>query len=178
MNTIIETQWTVITGAPSSGKTSVVRALKERGMPCLPEPGTLLIESRLATGETLEEICADQSLLQREILEKGLSLQKDIPPDEQYFMDRSPADTIAYCRLYGIDTTYFLEQNQYVRYKNVFILDDLPFEKNHVRIENEQTANLLQQYLQEVYLDLGYTPIHIPRMSIDERVAYILHYTR
>ncbi len=104
-------------------------------------------------------------------------MELEINPNERYFLDRSAADTLAYCRLYGIDDTYFREQVSRKRYKNVFLLDNLPFVKNHVRIEDEEAASKIGTYLEDAYLQLGYDVMHVPALSIDERIEFILSHT-
>lgn len=174
----IETNWTAITGAPSSGKTTLYHELEARGIPCRPEPGTIVIETRLALGETLNEICSNQHALQRAILDKGLSMAEEIDPSEQWYLDRTAVDTIAYCKLYGIDEQYFIENASRHRYKRVYQLDRLPFVVNHVRFEDDQTAALLDRYLQESYEGLGYDVIRVPVMPIEERATFILEHSR
>jgi len=175
---VTQTQWTVITGAPSSGKTTIFNVLSAQDFSTRPEPGTLYIESQLAAGRTLDDICSDQSVLQRSILEKAMTMHAETDPASPYFLDRSAVDTIAYCRLYNFDDTYFRECSSQYRFKHVFQLDRLPFSPNHVRIEDDATTALLDQYLQHAYESLGYTVIRVPVMTVEERITFILNSTR
>lgn len=170
----VETNWTAVTGAPSSGKTTLFHALESRGALCRQETATIVIETRLALGEALQDICGDQVALQHAILEKGLQRADEIDPSERWYLDRTVVDTIAYCKLYGMDEAYFIEHAARHRFRRVFQLDRLPFTPNHVRIESEKTAALLDRYYQEAYEGLGYEVVRVPVMPVDERAAFIL----
>ncbi len=173
----------VITGGPSSGKTSTIQMLKDRGYPCLPEAAAAHIESRLSCNETLAQICSDQRMLQQGILHVALKQEELLPPEASYFLDRTAADTLAYCKLYNLDTAYFLERIR-TRYKRIFLLNRLPLEKNHVRIEDDETASRLDRLLEEVYTELGYDVTRVPVINnhtlveenIRARVDWILSY--
>ena len=52
----IDTKWYVITGAPCSGKTTVLKELGARGIDWNPEVARVFIEEQQATGRTLEQI--------------------------------------------------------------------------------------------------------------------------
>jgi predicted ATPase len=171
------TEWAVITGAPSSGKTSVFTEIGALGFPTRPEAATICIEARLQMGETLDQICADQMLLQNAITNKAIDIQDATDTTERCFFDRSAIDTLAYCKLYDLDTEPFLERVSKHRFRDIFLLERLPFIPNAVRIENDGIAALLEQYLEEAYVMLGYDVIRVPVMSIRERTAFILDHT-
>lgn len=162
-----------MTGAPSCGKTTIYNALEAAGVPVRREPATAYIESRLAAGETLEQICIDQGALQWAILQEGCRLDADRDPQIPYVLDRGAADPLAYCRLYGIDDAPFRAALQSKRYKRILLLDRLPYTPNHVRIEDEATAALLDTYLEEAYRSLGYEITRIPVMPIAERIQAV-----
>ncbi len=170
------TKWTVVTGAPSSGKTSILRALALQQYNIRAETGTLYIKAELTAGKTLEQICSDQAALQRAIIDTSVRMDKELDPEERYFLDRGVPDPLAYCKLYDIDNAYFLEQARQWKYQRIFLLDRLPFKPNHVRIENDATAAIIDRYLEEVYRDLGYDVIRVPVMSIDQRMDFLLSY--
>ncbi len=170
------TEWSVLTGAPSAGKTAVIRELQHRSVRCLPEAAEIYIGSRLQLGELLPEICKDKMHLQRSIFQQALVQEQTIATDEHHVFDRSAADALAYCRLYGIDDMYFRDNLKF-RYKHVLQLDRLPLRRNKFRIEDETSAQLLDQYLEQVYRELGYNVIRVPVMSVRNRVSFILDHT-
>lgn len=180
MNTI-ETDWTVITGAPSSGKTSLFTVLDALGMPTNPEAATICIERMMKeNGKTKEQICCPcaQGHLQKEILIEGLKAQESSDPLHPYFFDRSVIDSIAYCKLYNLDETEFIQASQQYRFKRIFQLERVPLVENHVRIENDGMASRLDGYLTEAYEQLNYDVIRVPVMDIRKRVNFILNVTQ
>jgi predicted ATPase len=61
-------QWYVITGAPCSGKTSVIHELEKRGYHIVTETARAHIEKQLAKGLTLSQIKEDELAFERHIL--------------------------------------------------------------------------------------------------------------
>ncbi|MFP4030570.1 MAG: AAA family ATPase [Desulfococcaceae bacterium] len=61
----ISTRRIVSTGAPCSGKTTLLEALARRGFAVVPETARALIESELRQGRTLEQIRRDPLAFQR-----------------------------------------------------------------------------------------------------------------
>ncbi|MEM5800437.1 MAG: AAA family ATPase [Candidatus Aenigmatarchaeota archaeon] len=59
------------------------------------------------------------------------------------------------------------------RYKKIFFLEQLQFQRDYVRIENEETVKKLNQLLLETYKNLGYNIVHIPVSSVEKRVRLI-----
>ena len=168
------TDWAVLTGAPCSGKTSVVRSLSKMGFRVVHETARALIEEFLEQGRTLEEIKADELWFEREILRRKVKLESEFPGDETIFLDRAVPDSIAYFRAAGFDIKEPLENSRAVRYVAVFHFERLGFEKDRVRAEDEKVAERLDGFLMEGYRMLGYEPIIVPVMSVEERAGFIL----
>jgi ABC-type molybdenum transport system ATPase subunit/photorepair protein PhrA len=55
----VQTNWHVITGAPCSGKSTLIDQLADSGFQTAPEAARLYFERELATGRTIEEIRQD-----------------------------------------------------------------------------------------------------------------------
>ena len=55
----VQTDWHVITGAPCSGKKTLIKLLAEKGFQIIPEVGRMCVEREIAGGRTLYEIRAD-----------------------------------------------------------------------------------------------------------------------
>lgn len=166
--------WYVITGGPSSGKTTIISKLPKMGYHTIPESSRLLIEKGISEGKTLEDIRVDEKEFQLRVLEMKIKLEAESSKDRTVFIDRGIPDTIAYFQLYGFDIQEILKTCQEKTYKKVFFLEQLPFEKDYARIEDEETAKRLNELLRNAYLDLGYEVVSVPNMSIEERVNFIL----
>ena len=64
------THWQVITGAPCSGKTAVIRELENRGFRVVHEVARSFIEAQLKEGKSLTAVKADRLAFERHILQK------------------------------------------------------------------------------------------------------------
>ncbi len=169
-----QTNWAVLTGSPCSGKTSVVRYLSKMGFRVVHETARALIEELLAQGRTLAEIKADELWFEREILRRKARLESNLPGDETIFLDRAVPDSIAYFRAAGFDIEDPLEKSRAVRYLAVFHFERLGFEKDRARAEDEKIAERLDGFLTEAYRMLGYEPIRVPVMTVEQRAGFIL----
>jgi predicted ATPase len=170
------TQWIVITGAPCSGKTSVVRALEIRGYEVVHEAARALIDQSLAQGLTLEKIKADELAFERRILSVKIVTESSLTPDHQVFLDRAIPDSIAYFQHAGFDITEPLASSRRFQYKRVFLFDRLLFKKDAVRSEDIATAAELDRLLADSYRMLGYSVIRVPVMTLPERTAFVLRH--
>jgi predicted ATPase len=170
-----KTNWCVITGAPSSGKTSVIKELAHRGFPIQGEVARELIEMSMNHGRTLEEIRKNVSRLQKEILEIALAREMALDVKALIFMDRGLPDSITYFKLAGLDGIEALATSHLFRYRAVFIFDRLPVVKDSIRTESEAIADKIDKMLEEDYRTVGYTPIRVAVMPVAERADFILN---
>jgi predicted ATPase len=168
------THWQVITGAPCSGKTAVVRELGNRGFRVVHEAARAFIDGELRKGKTLKVIKADPLAFERQILMEKIGIEKALPGDVTIFLDRAVPDSIAYFVAEGLDPAEPESQSRRIRYRNVFLLDRLTFENDRVRTENDRLAERLEVLLERAYRDLGYEITRIPVLPVPERVAMIL----
>ncbi|TVQ84225.1 MAG: ATPase [Micavibrio sp.] len=171
-----ETQWVVITGAPSSGKTSVLMELAERGCHVEHEIARNYITDLLKEGKKLEDIRADEGKLQRDILELKLHRETILHPDERIFIDRGVPDSISYYRIADLDSAEAEAKCYHFKYGTVFLFDRLPLVKDGVRAESEEVADLLDKTLEEDYKAVGYQPVRVPVLTIEERADFILQH--
>jgi predicted ATPase len=168
------TKWSVITGAPCSGKTAVIHLLEQRGYQVVHEVARAYIDRELMKGKTLSKIKADEWAFERYILLEKIKIEAQLTPDKIIFFDRAVPDSIAYYKLNGLNPAEPLQKSRQVRYQNVFFFERLSFLADPVRSENEKTAHLLGQLIEESYRSLGYDLIHVPLLSVENRVEFIL----
>ncbi len=172
----IETNWIVITGTSSSGKTSLINELGKRKFKIEPEVPRILIQTKLDSGLSLDDILKDEQSLEIEITKQEEINQDKRNPNDVIFLDRSSGDRIGYDRYLGMDTTESFRIASKYKFKDVFIFDPLPFEKDGVRLENQEQAMILDKLFEQGYIDLGYSPIRVPVMSIEDRASMILRH--
>ena len=168
------TRWHVITGAPCSGKTSVVKTLEHNGHRVVHEVARAHIDDLLAGGASLDRIKADPLAFERHILNAKIAIEQRLPRDQLIFMDRAVPDSIAYFRLEGLATDEPRRQSRRVRYQRIFLFEQLGFEKDGVRTEDRAMAERIERLLIHAYEGLGYDIIRVPRLSIQERVTFVL----
>jgi len=168
------THWHVITGAPCSGKTSVIRELERRGYPVVHEVARALIRKTLAQGKTLEAIKADALAFETRILRRKLKIETALPKEVTVFLDRAVPDSIAYFKAEGLDPAIPLAESRQVRYRTIFLFERLGFESDAVRAENAATAENLEIWIDAAYRSLGYDIVRVPLLSVADRVEFIL----
>lgn len=172
----ISTHWHVITGGPSCGKTRVTQYLAYLGHYTIPEVARLYIDVERSKGCTTDAIRADESQFQAEVVRMKMDLEGRILPQTTVFFDRGLPDSIAYLALYHQDPEPTIAACQKRRYQSVFLLDQLPFERDYARTEDDAAAHQLSTLIDNAYTNLGYTVIQVPVMPIDERAQYILNH--
>lgn len=170
------TNWCAITGAPSSGKTSVIEELAHRGYAIQNEVARELIEECLRQGKSLTEIrdAAHTQDLQRRILKLKVAREKGLNRNTLVFTDRGTPDSIAYFRLAKMDTAAAIEASKIFRYRAVFLFERLPLMKDGVRTESGPEAVEIERMLVDDYTALGYDVIRVPVVPVTARADFIL----
>jgi predicted ATPase len=171
---VMETNWYVITGGPCTGKTQTIGYLSFLGYHTVLSPSRVYINVERSKGSIIEEIRANEAEYQKKILDMKINQIDKMPPNKLIFFERGLPDSIAYYKHCGEDTSSVIKICREIKYKGVFLLDKLPYEKDYARVESEVDANALHKLIKEVYLDLDYNITEIPVRSIDERAMMIL----
>ena len=171
----MQTNWYVITGGPSSGKTTTVNLLKAKGYKTTVEHARHYLDTKLNSGKTVEEVRKHQAEFQLAILDMQIEQEKSLSPDDVIFLDRAIPDALAYYRFLNLpEDETLLEALRTVSYKKIFILDCLPFVKDYARTEDEAAQKKIQALLAEVYKSLPFPMIYVPVLQPEERVDFIL----
>lgn len=176
MSPVIFTRWIVLTGAPCSGKTSIIRELERRGFSVIHETARALIQAELKKGRRLLEIRADPLTFQRRVLNRKAALEAALPPDRTVFLDRGLPDSIAYFRFHGLDPAPAVAAASRFRYRAVMLLDRLPLEPDPVRSEDPAAAARLEELLRTAYEALGYPVQRVPVRPLRERTDRVLRW--
>ena len=174
-NSLTPTNWYVITGGPSSGKTTTVNLLKERGYITTFEHARHYLDTQRLKGRTVEETRKNQREFQLGVLEMQIEQESEISPDVLVFLDRAIPDALAYYRFLNLPVDKKLtEALRSVSYKKIFILDCLPLVKDYARNEDEAAQKQIHALLVEVYESLGFPIVQVPVFTSEERVDFIL----
>ena len=168
------TNWYVITGAPCSGKTAVINGLEQKGYQVIHEVARAYIDEQLQKGQSISQIKADILSFESNILYKKIEIEQSLTENTIIFLDRAVPDSIAYYMLEGLNPDDAIHKSKLTRYKRIFLFERLGFEKDDVRSEDEKIAVQLDHLLQKSYDMLGYDIIHVPLISVEKRIDFIL----
>ena len=167
----------IITGAPSSGKTSIVNELISRGFNCIHENSREVISEQLRIGG---KILPWENQIEFENKITGLRIQQYIESPKQgvVFFDRSPFDSIAYLNLNKLHVSDVLLKsikkckfNKTVFYTPVW---KEIYTNDNERIENINQAIKIEKAIISTYRSNGFQLIKVPKSTIEERVDFII----
>lgn len=171
---IVKNNWYVVTGAPSSGKTTTLKYLEKKGYKVYYEWARIYIDQEIKKGKTIDQIRKNEVLFQKKILELKVDFEKKLSPDDQIFMERGIPDTTAYMKwAKGMDSS-IKKIVKKSKYKKVYLMDILRFKKDYARTENEVEAFLLDKLIEKSYRDLGIEIVRVPNMTVAKRAKFIL----
>ena len=170
-----QTNWYVITGGPSSGKTTTVNLLKERGYITTFEHARHYLDTQRLKGRTIADVRKQQAAFQLGVLDMQIEQENQILPDVLVFLDRAIPDALAYYRFLNLpEDEKLTEALLTVSYKKIFILDCLPLVKDYARTEDTVAQKKIHALLIEVYESLGFPIVQVPVLPPEERVDFIL----
>ena len=171
----IETNWYVITGGPSSGKTTAINMLRDRGYKTTIEHARHYIDTMRIEGQTVEEMRNNKRKFQLGVLDMQIEQEASINPEDVVFLDRAIPDALAYYRFLELEVDQVLNKAMLtVNYKKTFILDRLPLINDYARLESEKDQIKIHNLITEVYESLPFPVVHVPVLKPEERVNYIL----
>ena len=168
----------VIIGGPSSGKTTLIEKLKEKGYTCYPEVSREVIKEAQERG--IEQLFLEQPLLFSELLLEGRIKQFQQAKKEEtdiVFLDRGIPDVLAYMDYIGDSyPNSFDEACKLHTYSKIFILPIWKeiYVSDKERYESYEQAILIQEHLTETYQKYGYELIEIPKDTVENRVQFLL----
>ena len=169
----VQTNWHVITGAASCGKTTLIDLLAEKGFQTVPEVARQYIERELARGRTLDEIFGNEAD-ERAMTDMRRRIEHGLRATDVLFLDRALPDYLWFWRIFGLNPNEFLPECFHHRYAPVFILDLLPLQLDSARIEDDNYTVLLDEALVRDYSALGYSVVRVPVLSPQERLEFVL----
>lgn len=175
----------VITGAPGTGKTVLVKGLEMNGYHCFHEIIRTMTAQAKIKGSNKAMVSNplafvdDPFKFNQLLLEERLThfKQADNLDTSTVFFDRGMPDVLAYMdyfkQPYKEDFSRLCDQNCY---DMVFIMP--PWEEIYIsdneRLETFAEAQQLHKNMMNTYKKFGYAPISVPKVSIDARISFIL----
>jgi predicted ATPase len=171
----VQTNWHVMTGAPSCGKTTLIDQLAGEGLRVVPEPAREYFEREIAKGRTIDEIHANGAALQRGIRNMQLACERALQVTDVLFLDGALPSCLAWYRAFGLNPNDILAECFHHRYASVFVLAPLPFEPDDERVEAMAgLVGFLNEWLARDYSALGYRVVRVPVLAPRERLAFVL----
>lgn len=171
----------ILTGAPGSGKTSIIKQLAAMGCSVVEEAATDIISAQQALGIaepwTYPDFIDDIVRLQKQRQEQAVTM-----PGKVQFFDRSPIDAYVLCLYLGFTPTPVLMQDlerikaENIYHSRVFFIENLGFCVSTAARQISFAAALEFEKLHEkIFQDMGYSCLKITKASLEERVQAVLH---
>ncbi|SEB87608.1 Predicted ATPase [Tenacibaculum sp. MAR_2009_124] len=168
----------IMTGAPSTGKTTLINALNKKGYTTFEEVSRRVIISEQESNGTRTP-WQDVKAFTDTVYDKTIN-ELDVPIKSTAFVDRGLADNIAYLKLQRLSIPEkFLNFDYHNFYhKKVFMLPlwkDIYIQDNQ-RLQSFEEAERLHVLLMETYQTLGFSLQLLPKQSVEERWKFMRSY--
>ena len=164
----------VFSGVAGSGKSSVIDRLSESGYKVVEESARKLIKYYQEFDES-KLPWNDMDFFQKEVTGDQLN---NYVKNYDCFFDRGLVDDVAYKLYMGKDVpNYLSDACKFYKYDTVFLFPfwEEIYKQDSERVETPKEAEKLFDYLIKAYKLFGYNPIVVPKVSIEERVEFVLN---
>ena len=169
----------VLTGGPGSGKSTLIHALKQAGFSTSIEAGRAIIQDQVNIGGTAlpwnDRALFAELMLSWEMRSFRIAEQQTGP----VFFDRGGPDVVGYLHLSKLPVpAHFLKAAEIFRYYGrVFIAPPWReiFQQDRERKQDFEEAVRTCETLAITYRELDYELFELPRVSVAERVYFVLH---
>jgi predicted ATPase len=171
----------VVTGAPGSGKTPILRELIRLGFLAVNEPAReILAEQRAIGGNGVYD--KDSRLFCDLMLERAIADYRWVgSAGASAFFDRGIPDMVGYREIFALDTSAAWAASRRYRYDDVVFV--LPSWREIYVTDSErqmtfESARAFGERVREVYVELGYTIVEVPCDSVEIRTRFIAEHVR
>jgi predicted ATPase len=169
----------ILSGAPGSGKSTILRQLRCKGYNCVDESAREIIaEQRSIDGQGLYN--RDKKLFLELMLSRSIYQYKQFNnTDKPHIFDRGIPDMIGYAKLFEVDMSSSINAAKIYQYNQSILF--LPSWQEIYIIDEDRTmsfeaAKIFGDLIRQAYIDLGYKIIDVPLLDIDQRVKFIVEF--
>ena len=170
----------IITGAPGTGKTSIVNELKKRQFNCIDENSREIISEQIITGGEILP-WKNQIAFENKIANMRTQQYLSSPKGVICFFDRSALDCIAYLKLNKLEVTKDINDGIKKCQFNSMVFYTPIWEEIYIndreRKENIEKAKQIENAIIDTYKSQGYNLVKIPKLSVPERANFIISKT-
>lgn len=169
----------VITGGPGVGKTTLLKALENKGFIAVPEDARQIIKQQmLGDGEGLP--WKNKTYYSALMLKASLETYHRVVSDEHseiVFFDRGILDTVCYMNMENIpiaeELITLVKSCPY--HSKVFMLPPWEgiYETDTERKQTWEEAIFTFEKMKETYLGYGYEIIEVPKANVEERCDFV-----
>ncbi|HEY5649846.1 MAG TPA: ATP-binding protein [Acidimicrobiia bacterium] len=168
------TNWHVLAGAPSCGKTTLVEGLAASGYRTVPEPARAYLEGEVAKGRAIEDIHRDGAALQCTLADIQSEVEAQLPSRNLLFLDGAFPSSLAWYRAFGLNPNELLPRCFRHQYAAVFLLDALPLDVDDIRFDDTGLVSFLDEWITRDFSALGYDVVRVPVLPPEGRLAFVL----
>jgi predicted ATPase len=163
------TNWIVITGAPSSGKSTLVKQLGNMGYKVCGDVAREVINEFMEKDQPINEIEKQTAIVMR-LLQK----YKKFSPDDLIIFDYGMPDNLVFQAEHGFQLELALKATNLIKYRSVILLMPLPVVHDGIREINKTEQSKIFHLIDEKYREIGYSPFVIPPANIQTRLKNVL----
>jgi len=167
----------VITGGPGAGKTTLIEALAADGWPVVGESGRAVIRAEQTRGGTAlpwaDRLAFAAAMLAQDVAAFEAARSRRTP----VLFDRGIPDVLGYLLLEGLAPPAAVHdavaRHRYA--ETVFVCPPWPgiYATDAERKQTPEIAERTCDVMRQVYGDLGYRLVEVPRAAVDDRVRFV-----
>ena len=172
---IKKTNFYVLTGAPGTGKSTILSELSLQYVTVNEPAREVIAKQRSMNGTGVWE--KDRGLFIKLLQEQSVSHFINTLDEGTVFFDRGVPDCIAYAGYGNVNVESFVSTSKEYRYnEKVFLFEPWEgiYKNDDERTMSYSEALRFHERIVDAYEKLGYTLIKVPNVSVRERVDFIL----